>query len=60
MAERGIKYGNDFFREIKSNDSKVNYNAYYWDLWIALILTNKFDNNWDALISAIKSNKKSE
>ncbi len=57
MAERGIKYGNDFFREIKSNDSKVNYNAYYWDLWIALILTNKFDNNWDALISAIKSNK---
>lgn len=57
MAKRDIKYGNDFFMEVKSSDSQNTYKAYYWDLWIALALTNKFNNNQDDLINAIKPDK---
>jgi len=48
-------YGNVFFREIESENSVNTYNACYWDLWIAKVLTEKFDNNWDALLQAIRT-----
>ena len=54
MTKRNVKYGNDFFKEVKSGDLQHSYKACYWDLWIALVLTNKFDKNWNALIEAIE------
>ena len=59
MAVRDIKYGNDFFRTLKREATQSTYNACYWDLWIAILLTNQFDNNWETLIATVKSDKSS-
>jgi hypothetical protein len=53
-APRVIKYGNDFFRKITSANTQKNFNATYWDLWIAMILVNQFDNNIDKLIDGLR------
>jgi hypothetical protein len=59
MAERDIKYGNNFFNTIENKKAQITYDASYWDLWIAILLTSQFDNNWEALIETIKSDKSS-
>lgn len=57
MAKRDIKYGNDFFREIKNTHSQNTYNTCYWDLWIAILLTNQFNFDWEALARAIETDQ---
>jgi REP element-mobilizing transposase RayT len=57
---REIKYGNDFFREIMDakSSSTVTITITYWDLWIAIILVDQFDNDLDEMISALRSKAK--
>ncbi len=52
---REIKYGNDFFQEITIPGSSNTFNATYWDLWIAIILVDEFDNDIDNMISDLRT-----
>lgn len=55
---REIKYGNDFFREIIDAKSSSTVTITYWDLWIAIILVDRFNNDLDEMISALRSKAK--
>ena len=57
-TSREIKYGNDFFREIMDAKSSSTVTITYWDLWIAIILVDQFDNDLDEMISALRSKAK--
>ena len=52
---REIKYGNDFFQEITIADSNNTFKATYWDLWIAIILADEFNNDVDKMIDDLRT-----
>lgn len=57
MAEntpREIKYGNDPFCELNKNSS-LPLKMTYWDLWIAIILVEQFENNLDEMNDSLRS-----
>lgn len=57
MAEntpREIKYGNDFFCELNKN-AILPLKITYWDLWIAIILVELFENNLDEMKDNLRS-----
>ncbi len=57
MAEntpREIKYGNDYFCELNRNSS-LPLKITYWDLWIAIILVEQFENNLDEMNDSLRS-----
>lgn len=53
MVARIIKYGNDFFQDILNEKSNEKYEVSYWDLWIAIIADDKFENNIKEMIEYI-------
>jgi hypothetical protein len=57
MVARVIKYGNDIFKDILNKSSGRIYKASYWDLWIAIIAEDKFDNNIKNMIDYLSSGK---
>jgi len=57
MVARVIKYGNDVFQEILNKSSGKRYKASYWDLWVAIIAEDKFDNNIKKMIDHLSSGK---
>jgi hypothetical protein len=56
MAARNIKYGNDFFRILEKSNPDICFEITYWDVWIAILLNNRFDNKWDDLINYLYNN----
>jgi len=56
MATRNIIYGNDFFKRIEKSNPEVFFEITYWDVWIAILLNNSFDNKWDDLINYLYKN----
>jgi len=58
-SPRVIKYGNDPFSEIRCPESNVILKITYWDLWIAIILANTFNNDWDKMIDHLYLKAKS-
>jgi hypothetical protein len=56
MITRNIKYGNDFFKTLEKSNSDVFFDITYWDVWIAILLDNYFDNKWDNLINHLYQN----
>lgn len=57
-SPRKIIYGTDFFRKLEIPNSNDTITIIYWDLWIIIILVNKFENNWDELLESLRSKKK--
>jgi hypothetical protein len=51
MVTRNIKYGNDFFKTLEKSNPDIFFEITYWDVWIAILLDNHFDNKWDDLIN---------
>jgi len=60
MVTRNIKYGNDFFKTLEKSNPNIFFEITYWDVWIAILLNNHFDNKWDDLINSFPSQKKWE
>ena len=56
MVTRNIKYGNDFFKTLEKSNSDIFFEITYWDVWIAILLDNHFDNKWDDLINHLYKN----
>ena len=56
MVTRNIKYGNDFFKTLKKSNPDIFFEITYWDVWIAILLDNHFDNKWDDLINHLYKN----
>ncbi|MDI6791992.1 MAG: hypothetical protein QME81_03875 [bacterium] len=59
-ASRVIKYGNDLFRKIRYPNSNNTFKVTYWDLWIAIILVDKFDDDWDEMTDYLRCKTKEE
>lgn len=56
MVTRNIKYGNDFFKTLEKSNPDIFFEIIYWDVWIAILLDNHFDNKWDNLINHLYKN----
>jgi hypothetical protein len=54
-TRREIKYGNDSLLEIIAPSSNRTIKVTYWDLWIAIILSDMFDNNLGKMIDYLRS-----
>ncbi len=54
-TRREIKYGNDFLLEIIAPNSNKKIKVTYWDLWIAIILSDIFDNHLGKMIDYLRS-----
>ena len=51
---RVIKYGNDIFLEIRCPNLNSKLKITYWDLWIAIIVFNIFNTDWDKMIDYLR------
>ena len=56
MVTRKLKYGNDFFKTLEKSNPDIFFQITYWDVWIAILLNNHFDNKWDNLINHLYKN----
>ena len=56
MVTRNIKYGNDYFKTLEKSNPDIFFEITYWDVWIAILLDNHFDNKWDNLINHLYNN----
>ena len=56
MVTRNIKYGNDLFKILEKSNPDIFFEITYWDVWIAILLDNHFDNKWDNLINHLYKN----
>ncbi|SFV66740.1 hypothetical protein MNB_SV-12-1854 [hydrothermal vent metagenome] len=56
MATRNIKYGNDLFKTLETSNPDVFFDVTYWDLWIAILVNNRFNNKWEDLITYLRKN----
>ncbi len=54
---RNIRYGNDLYQEILPPRAKKSLKITYWDLWIADVLVNEFDGDWDELCDHLRVQK---
>ena len=54
---RGIRYGNDLYREIPSPDGNKPFQVTYWDLWVAILLVREFDGDWDRMCDHFRVEK---
>lgn len=54
---RDIRYGNDLYREILLPGTKKPLKITYWDLWMADVLINEFDGDWDRLCDRLRAQK---
>lgn len=52
---RKIIYGNDLFQEIAIPETNRLFIVSYWDLWIAMIAVDQFDNDLDKMIATLRS-----
>lgn len=57
MVKRTIHRGNDPYKDIPSSVGGELFSATYWDLWIAIFLTGRFKNDWEAMISETRQRK---
>lgn len=48
------RYGNNLYWEILPPDAHQPLKIIYWDLWIALVLVNQFDRDWDRLMNYVR------
>jgi len=57
-TSRIIHYGNELFHTIEQSDLNKSFKVTYWDLWIAILLLNQFDNNWEEMIDYLRLKQK--
>jgi len=51
-------YGKDYLDTIKFPHLKEMVSFYYWDLWLSIIIENKFDGDINTLRESLKKTKK--
>ena len=55
---RVIRYGNDLYRKIAHPGANSPLNVTYWNVWIAMVLTDAFGGDWEKMIGALRNEGK--